>query len=68
MDAAFERGIELLSRLCGDSYRGVLNRQGACWSRHRHGPHILDQAALTSIILGTAARGAGALTSSMPFA
>ena len=28
----------------------------------------LDQAALTSIILGVAARGAGTLTSSMPFA
>jgi hypothetical protein len=31
-------------------------------------PAGLDQAALTSIILGVAARGAGTLTSSMPFA
>jgi hypothetical protein len=31
-------------------------------------PAALDQAALTSIVLGVAARGAGTLTSSMPFA
>ena len=40
---------------------------GARAGRHRHGPDALDQAALTSIILGVAARGAGTLTSSMPF-
>lgn len=34
----------------------------------RHGPDALDQAAVTSIILGVAARGAGTRTSSMPFA
>jgi hypothetical protein len=57
MDAAFERGIELLSRLYGDSYREVLDRQSARRCRHRHGPDIPDQVALTSIILSTAARG-----------
>jgi hypothetical protein len=31
-------------------------------------PVPADQAALTSIVLGVAARGAGTLTSSMPFA
>ncbi len=41
---------------------------GARAGRYRHGPDALDQAALTSIILGVAARGAGTLTSSMPFA
>ncbi len=40
---------------------------GARAGRHRHAPDTSDQAALTSIILGVAARGAGTLTSSMPF-
>lgn len=44
---------------------------GARPGRHQHGlgPRPPSyQAALTSIVLGTAARGAGILTSSMPFA
>jgi len=36
--------------------------------RYRHGLGTLDQAALTSIILGVTTCGAGTLTSSMPFA
>src|SRR2546426_4659180 len=37
-------------------------------SRHGLGPGRPDQAALTSIVLGVAACGAGTLTSSMPLA
>jgi hypothetical protein len=53
--------------LCDRCVRGHV-RAGARAGRHRHGPDTFDQAALTSIILGIAARGAGTRTSSMPFA
>src|SRR5207302_7246427 len=51
----------------------AVRRQGAGArpGRHRHGlgpPPPSHQAALTSIVLGMAARGAGIRTSSMPFA
>ena len=52
--------------LC-DRWVRVRSHRGACRSAPAR-PDTLDQAALTSIILGTAARGAGTLTSSMPFA
>ena len=48
----------------------VVAKAGARAGRHRHGfgPGRPDQAALTSIVLGVAACGAGILTSSMPLA
>jgi len=48
----------------------VVAKAGARAGRHRHGlgPGRPDQAALTSIVLGVAACGAGTLTSSMPLA
>src|SRR5882672_7324004 len=51
--------------LCDRCFR-VGSHRGACRSAPAR-PNTLDQAALTSIILGVAARGAGTLTSSMPF-
>jgi len=53
-------------RVAGQGYQ--LSSRGACRST-RHGPAFAsrNQAALTSIILGVTARGAGTLTSSMPF-